>query len=57
MMAKARGYNGAEFKGGRGVTQVEVLSPTIFNMMVDAVVQHWVIVMVESMEEQIGFRQ
>ena len=33
-------------KGFRGVTQGEPLSPTIFNVVVDVVVRHWVEVMV-----------
>ena len=41
MAARAGGYYGAEFKGARGVTQGEPLSPTIFNVVVDAVVRHW----------------
>ena len=41
MAARAGGYYGAAFKGARGVTQGYPLSPTIFNVVVDAVVQHW----------------
>ena len=40
MMARAGGYYEEAFKGERGVTQGDPLSPTIFNVVVDAVVQH-----------------
>ena len=33
------------------MTHVDPLSPTIFNMLVGAVVRHWVAVMVEGAEE------
>ena len=42
MVARAGGYYGKGFKGGRVVTQGDPLSPTIFNVVVDAVVRHWV---------------
>ena len=41
MAARAGGYYGAAFKGARGVTQGDPLSPTIFNVVVDAVVRNW----------------
>ena len=41
MVARAGRYYGTEFKGERGVTQGDPLSPTIFNVMVDAVVRQW----------------
>ena len=41
MTARAGGYYGKAFKGARGVTQVDPLPPTIFNVVVDAVVRHW----------------
>ena len=41
MAERAGGYYGATFKGARGVTQGEPLSFTIFNVVVDAVVRHW----------------
>ena len=50
-VAKAGGYYRAALKNARGVTQGDPLSPTIFNVMVDAVVRHWFTVMVESVEE------
>ena len=40
------------FKGNQGVTQGDPLSPTIFNVVVDAVVRHWLSVMVEGAEER-----
>ena len=42
MVARAGGYYGEAFKGARGLTQGEPLLPTIFNVVVDAVVRHWV---------------
>ena len=48
MVARAGGYYGAGFKGDRGVMQGDPLYPTIFTVVVDAVVQHWVVVMVEG---------
>ena len=42
MAAIASGYYGKAFKGDRGVTQGDPLSPTIFNVVVDAVVRHWI---------------
>ena len=41
MAARSGGYYGKAFKGARGVTQGDPLSPKIFNMVVDAVVRHW----------------
>ena len=45
-----KGYYGNRFKGARGVTQGDPLSPTIFNVVVDAVVCHWVTLAVEEAE-------
>ena len=44
MVAKSGGYFGRPFKGCRWVTQGNPLSPTIFNLVVDAVIHHWVTV-------------
>ena len=41
MAARAGGYCGTDFKGERGVTQGDQLPPTLFNVVVDAVVWHW----------------
>ena len=41
MVARSGGYYGTAFKGERGVTQGDPLSPTLFNVVVDAVVRHW----------------
>ena len=40
MAARSGGYYGAAFKGERRVTQGNPLSPTLFNVVVDAVVRH-----------------
>ena len=53
MVAKVGRYFGHPFKGYRRVTQGEPLSPTIFNMVVDAVIRHWVTV-VTSTEAGMG---
>ena len=52
MVARAGGYYGASFKGDQEVTQGDLISPTIFNAVVDAVVRHWVTVMLEGAEER-----
>ena len=41
MVACAGGYYGVVFKGFRGVTQGDPLSPIIFNFLVDVVVRQW----------------
>ena len=50
MMARAGGYYGEAFKGERGVMQGKPLPPTIFNVVVEAVVRHWVNGLVEEAE-------
>ena len=50
MVAQAGGYYGKEFRGEIGVTQGDPLSPTIFNVVVDTVVWHWVHGLVEEAE-------
>ena len=52
MVAQAGGYYGTAFKGGRGVTQGDPLSPTIFNVVVYAVVRHWVTGVIADAEER-----
>ena len=54
VVARAGGYYGSGFKGERGVTQVKPLSPTIFNVVVDAVVRHWFTLEVEEAETRGG---
>ena len=50
MVARAEGYYGTAFGGEIGVTQGDLLSPTIFNVVVDAAVRHWVNGIVEAAE-------
>ena len=52
MVVRAGGYYGEAYKGERGVTQGDPLSPTIFNVVVDAVVRHWVYRIVDEAEEK-----
>ena len=42
MVARAGGYYRTAFGGERDVTQGDPLSLTIFNVVVDAVIRHWV---------------
>ena len=43
MAARSGGYYGTSSKGEQGVTQGKPLSPTLFNVVVDAVVRHWLV--------------
>ena len=52
MMARVGGYYDAPFREERGVTQGDPLSPTIFNVVVDAVVCNWGSMLVAEREEQ-----
>ena len=46
MVARVGNYYGTLFKGHRWVTQGDPLSPTIFNIVVDEVIRHWIKFMV-----------
>ena len=48
MLASEGHYYGALFKGSRGVTQGDLLSPNILNMVVDAGILHWAMVVAEK---------
>ena len=52
VVARAGSYYGTAFKGERGMTQGDPLSPTISNVVVDAVVRHWVTGVIVDAEEQ-----
>jgi hypothetical protein len=41
MVPRQSGYSGRAFRAHRGVRQGDIISPVIFNVMVDAVVRHW----------------
>ena len=42
MVTRIGQYYAPPFQGSRGVAQVHPISPTIFNVVVDAVIQNWV---------------
>ena len=50
MVARAGGYYGTSFRRERGVTQGDPLSLTIFNVVMNVVVRHWVHGVVEEAE-------
>ena len=50
MVARSGGYYGSPFRADIGVTQGDPLSPTIFNVVVDAVVRHWKYLLVAERE-------
>ena len=54
MVARAEGYYGTGFKGGRVVIQGDPLSPTIFNVVMDVVVRHWFTMAVTESETRGG---
>ena len=50
MVARVGGYYGTAFRKEIGLTLGKPMSPTIFNVVVDAVVQHWVTGVLEESE-------
>ena len=50
MVARAGGYFGLPFKGYCRVMQGEPLSPTLFNVVMAAVIRHWVTVVATTEE-------
>ena len=50
MVVQAGGYYGKAFRGERRLTQGDPLSSTIFNVVVDAVLRHWVHRLLEELE-------
>ena len=54
MVTRKGGYYVAALTGAQAVTQGDLLYPTIFNVVLDAVVRNWVSVMVEGAEERGG---
>ena len=57
MVARLGHYYGTPFEGHQGVTQGDPLSTTIFNMVFDAVINHWVTLVAGEEAVQEGFRQ
>ena len=55
MVAQAGQYYKSTFKGYRGVTQRDPLRPNIFNMVVDSVIRHWMMVVSGEEAEPEGF--
>ena len=47
MLAKTGVYYDTPFKGNWGVTQGGPLSPTLFNVLVDAMTWHWIMVLAD----------
>ena len=52
MVPRAGEYYGTDFLGELRVTQGDPLSPTVSNVVVDAVVRHWLAVRVEGAEDR-----
>ena len=52
MVARAGGYYWEYFKGDQGVIQGDPLSPTIFNMVVDAAVRQCVTLAMDEAEKR-----
>ena len=48
MVARAGGYFGYPFNGQRVMDQGDPLYPTIFNVVVDAVLRNWILMVTET---------
>ena len=53
MVVRVGGYFGDPLKGQHGMTQGDPLLPTMFNVVVDVVLRHWVSVVTEAEGEAI----
>ena len=56
MVARAGRYFGLLFKGYRGVIEGNSLLPTLYNVVMDAVIRYWVTVVAPTKEvmEELG---
>ena len=54
MVDRVGGYFGLPFKGYHGVTKGYPLPPMIFNLVMDAVIYHWVTVVMVTKEVKEG---
>ena len=57
MVSRTESYYGTQLMGHQRVTQWDTISPTIFNMLFDAVIYHWVIMVAEEEAGPYGFRR
>jgi hypothetical protein len=48
IVARQGGFYGEPFKATRGVTQGDPASPTLFNVLVDAIVRHWLTLVLDD---------
>ena len=55
MVACAGGYYGAQFQGFRRVTHGYPLSTTIFNVVVEAVINHWILLVAGGVVRKDGW--
>jgi retron-type reverse transcriptase len=55
VVAKQGGHFGMAFPATRGVMQGDIVSPTIFNIVVDAIVRHWLNLVLDDGSEVNGF--
>ncbi len=57
MVLRQSGYYGTPFRATRGVTQGDVISPIIFNVVADAVVRYWLsLVCEDGRDTNVGFQ-
>ena len=57
VVARQSGYHGMVFRTSCGVTQGDIISPTLFNIVVDAVVHYWLSQVVGEGSETTGLGQ
>ena len=57
MVAKAERYFAPPFQGYRGLTQGNPLPPPVFGVLVDAVIRHWIMVVVPAEAGTEGLRE
>ena len=53
VVARQNGFYGAPFRPSRGMTQGDVISPTLFNVICDSIIRYWLFTVTDDPENAV----